>query len=112
MKSRKASAEVERKMRVLLVTPSFGGGRTGAALKTLGLCPYTFPGLLAKHILVHPSRFTKVLSTTPHGLMELDTTFGGYDAVAGLPGSALWPQLAAHYPDAVVILDASFEDVS
>ena len=82
-----------------------GFGRTGtralkAALERLGYGPcYHMSEVIAK-----PHRVRQWLEIAEGATADWDAVFAGYQATTDWPAAAYWRQLAAHYPDAKVIL--------
>ena len=93
-------------VRAVVLTPCFGGSPISGALQKLGFSPYTFThSITGKNALFHPRQVMKAFRRQPRGTVDLATLLNGYDSVAGLPGSALWPQLTARFPKAKFILE-------
>jgi len=82
-----------------------GFGRTGTlslkhALELLGLGP-------CYHMLEvrkHPEHDRIWLDAVEHRAVDWDALFAGYRSSCDWPQCQFWPELAAHYPDAKVIL--------
>lgn len=82
-----------------------GFGRTGtrslkAALELLGFGPcYHMSSVIAE-----PYRVRQWLDVGEGRSRDWDTLFAGFESALDWPASAYWRELAAHYPDAKVIL--------
>ncbi|TMR93448.1 sulfotransferase family protein [Nonomuraea basaltis] len=84
-----------------------GFGRTGtrslkAALELLGYGPcYHMSSVIAE-----PYRVRQWLDVGEGRLRDWDEVFAGFQSALDWPAAAYWRELAAHYPDAKVILTA------
>ncbi|MBI1392194.1 MAG: sulfotransferase family protein [Alphaproteobacteria bacterium] len=81
-----------------------GFGRTGTfslkgALETLGFgkCYHM------AEVFQHPEHVPSWAAAARGEAVDWDALFDGYQAIVDFPGSAIWRDLAAHYPDAVFI---------
>jgi len=82
-----------------------GLGRTGtlslkAALERIGYGPCYH----MMEILVAPERAPHWLEPAPGGSRDWDAIFRGYRATVDWPAAAFWCELAAHHPEAKVLL--------